>query len=144
MTLIAILLLLVFGYSLFSERLERTVLTAPLIFTAAGMMAPMLFPHLAEWRGNREVLLWVAEIGLVLLLFTDASRTELGLLKSMRALPVRLLSTGMLLTIFLGGVIALVIFQQFTLWEAGILAAILAPTDAGLGQIIVNCPRLPM
>ena len=144
MTLIAILLLLVFGYSLFSERLERTVLTAPLIFTAAGMMAPMLFPHLAEWQGNREVLLWVAEIGLVLLLFTDASRTELGLLKSMRALPVRLLSTGMLLTIFLGGVIALVIFRQFTLWEAGILAAILAPTDAGLGQIIVNCPRLPM
>jgi NhaP-type Na+/H+ or K+/H+ antiporter len=29
-------------------------------------------------------------------------------------------------------------------WEAGILAAILAPTDAGLGQIIVNSPRVPV
>jgi hypothetical protein len=26
----------------------------------------------------------------------------------------------------------------------GILAAILAPTDAGLGQVIVNSPRVPM
>ena len=38
---------------------------------------------------------------------------------------------------------ALVIFTELTLWEAGILAAILAPTDAGLGQVIVNSPRVP-
>jgi sodium/hydrogen antiporter len=31
-----------------------------------------------------------------------------------------------------------------SIWEAGILAAILAPTDAGLGQIIVNSPLVPM
>jgi Transposase IS116/IS110/IS902 family len=30
------------------------------------------------------------------------------------------------------------------LWEAGILSAILAPTDGGLGAIIVNSPRVPM
>ena len=29
-------------------------------------------------------------------------------------------------------------------WEAGILAAILAPTDAGLGQVIVNSSRVPL
>ncbi len=44
-----------------------------------------------------------------------------------------------LITLFL----ALVVFRQLSLWEAGILAAILAPTDAGLGQIIVNSPRVP-
>jgi NhaP-type Na+/H+ or K+/H+ antiporter len=37
----------------------------------------------------------------------------------------------------------MVVFTQFTIWEAGILAAILAPTDAGLGQAIVNSPRVP-
>jgi sodium/hydrogen antiporter len=54
------------------------------------------------------------------------------------------LSTGMLLTLLLGGLCALVVFRQLSIWEAGILAAILAPTDAGLGQVIVNSPRVPM
>ena len=62
----------------------------------------------------------------------------------MRNLPGRLLSVGMLLTILLGALGALVVFRQLSVLEAGILAAILAPTDAGLGQIIVNNPRVPM
>jgi NhaP-type Na+/H+ or K+/H+ antiporter len=36
------------------------------------------------------------------------------------------------------------VFPGLSMWEAGILAAILAPTDAGLGQVIVNSPRVPM
>jgi len=47
-------------------------------------------------------------------------------------------------TILLGALGALVVFGQLSVLEAGILAAILAPTDAGLGQIIVNSPRLPL
>ena len=35
-------------------------------------------------------------------------------------------------------------FPHLSIWEAGILATILAPTDAGLGQIIVNSSRVPM
>jgi NhaP-type Na+/H+ or K+/H+ antiporter len=50
----------------------------------------------------------------------------------------------MLLTILLGGVAAKLVFPKLTIWECGILAAILAPTDAGLGQVIVNSPRIPM
>ena len=80
----------------------------------------------------------------MLLLFTDASRTDLQVLQNIRNLPARLLSTGMLLTILLGALAALVVFPQLSLWEAGISAAILAPTDAGLGQVIVNSPRVPM
>ncbi|MGC1449191.1 MAG: hypothetical protein WA830_04060 [Candidatus Sulfotelmatobacter sp.] len=49
----------------------------------------------------------------------------------------------MLLTV-LGAVVARLVFPQLSIWEAGILSAILAPTDAGLGQIIVNSPRVPM
>jgi sodium/hydrogen antiporter len=55
-----------------------------------------------------------------------------------------LLSAGMLLTMVLGAAAALVVFPQLSLWEAGILAAILAPTDAGLGQVIVNSPRVSL
>ena len=66
------------------------------------------------------------------------------ILRSVGSLPVRLLSIGMLLTIALGAVVARLVFPQLSVWEAGILGAILAPTDAGLGQVVVNSPRVPM
>ena len=144
MTLIVIFIALILLYSMVSRRLERTNLTAPIVFTGAGMLALLVLPSLREQQGNLEVFMKVAEIGLVLLLFNDASRIDRQVLKSMRYLPVRLLSVGMLLTILLGALGALVVFRQLSVLEAGILAAILAPTDAGLGQIIVNSPRVPM
>jgi NhaP-type Na+/H+ or K+/H+ antiporter len=76
-------------------------------------------------------------------LFTEATHVNRSILKKNRFLPVKLLTTGLLLTIILGTLAAMVVFTQLTIWEAGILAAILAPTDAGLGQIIVNSPRVP-
>ncbi len=85
----------------------------------------------------------LAESGLVLLLFTDASRTDLRLLRGIRRLPERLLSVGLLLSIALGALAAKLLFPRLSLWEAGILGAILAPTDAGLGQVIVNTPLVP-
>jgi sodium/hydrogen antiporter len=144
MTLVSIFTGLLFLYSLVSARMERSILTAPMVFTAAGILSSLLLPGLRELKTSAGTFLWTAEVGLVLLLFTDASRTNLQLLNSLRNLPVRLLSTGMLLTILLGGLAALVVLPNLTLWEAGILAAILAPTDAGLGQVIVNSPRVPM
>jgi NhaP-type Na+/H+ or K+/H+ antiporter len=135
---------LLFLYSLLSRRLEQTILTAPIVFTVAGML---MFPALqgilrAGFTANAA--LHLAKVGLVMLLFTDASRTDLNVLRSIRNLPARLLSTGMLLTILLGAVVARLVFPHLSIWEAGILSAILAPTDAGLGQIIVNSPCVPM
>jgi len=144
MALLAILIGLIFVYGLVSGRLERTVLTSPIVFTAAGIVLLIVAPRLGEKPGSVSILLRVAEAGLVLLLFTDASRTDLKVLKSIRNLPVRLLSVGMLLTILLGGLGALVLLRALSIWEAGILAAILAPTDAGLGQVIVSNPRVPL
>ena len=102
MTLIVIFIALILLYSMVSRRLERTNLTAPIVFTGAGMLALLVLPSLREQQGNLEVFMKVAEIGLVLLLFNDASRIDRQVLKSMRNLPVRLLSVGMLLTILLG------------------------------------------
>ncbi len=144
MTIIAIFITLIFLYSLVSARLERTVATAPMVFTGAGLLASMVLSELPDRESGLGVFLRVAEVGLVLLLFTDASRTDLHVLRSIENLPARLLSVGMLLTILLGLIVAKVVLPELSLAEAGILAAILAPTDAGLGQIIVRSPRLPM
>lgn len=144
MNLIALFVTLLFVHSLVSRRLERTIITAPIVFTAAGILALQFLPAGQGERGSHELFLTVAELGLVLLLFTDASRTDLQMLRHIRNLPMRLLSVGMLLTLGLGALAARLVFPQMTWAEAGILAAILAPTDAGLGQIIVNSPRVPL
>jgi NhaP-type Na+/H+ or K+/H+ antiporter len=144
MTLLSLFIALVFFYSLVSRRLEGGIVTAPIVFTGAGILVTLSLPDTAHRQADVEVFLRVAELGLVLLLFTDASRTDLGVLKNIRNLPVRLLSAGMLLTIVLGTLGALLVFPGLSIWEAGILAAILAPTDAGLGQIIVSSPQVPL
>ena len=141
---LVIFLSLLFFYSLISRSIERTILTGPIVFTLAGMLVFVAYPRILETGINEEVLFRLAEIGLVLLLFTDASRTDLNRLRQIGNLPARLLSVGMLLTIFLGAVTARLVFPHLTIWEAGILSAVLAPTDAGLGQIIVESPRVPI
>ena len=143
MALFAVFIVLVFLHTLVSKWLESTPITVPIVFTAAGIVTFLCLPELHDRQVNLDLWLRIAETGLVMLLFTDASRTDLRILKHIRNLPVRLLSAGMLLTILLGGLGALVVFRGLSVWEAGILAAILAPTDAGLGQIIVNSPRVP-
>jgi NhaP-type Na+/H+ or K+/H+ antiporter len=141
---LAFFVLLVFFFSLVSRRLEGTIVTAPIVFTGLGMLMFSVLPWIQRAGFNATIFRRVAEIGLVLLLFTDASRTELGILRSIGSLPARLLSIGLLLSIALGTVVGRLVFPQLSVWEAGILAAILAPTDAGLGQVIVNSPRVPM
>jgi NhaP-type Na+/H+ or K+/H+ antiporter len=141
---LALFVSLLFLYSLISRRSERTIITAPIVFTTAGMLMSPALQGIPGTEVNSKIFLGIAEVGLVMLLFTDASRTDLTVLRSIRNLPARLLSTGLLLTIVLGAVVARLVFPQLSLWEAGILGAILAPTDAGLGQIIVNSPRVPM
>lgn len=144
MILTVLFLALVFSYSLVSRRLERTVITAPIVFTAAGVLIALTPPSVSGLELDRKALLLLAEIGLVMTLFTDAAHIDRSVLKGNRNLPIRLLSTGMLLTILLGAIAALVVLSGVSLLEACILAAVLAPTDAGLGQLIVNSKQVPL
>jgi NhaP-type Na+/H+ or K+/H+ antiporter len=57
-----------------------------------------------------------------------------------RALP----RMSMRLTIVLGALCAIVVLSGLSWGEADILAAILALTDAGLGQVIVSSERVPL
>jgi len=143
MTVLAVFIVLLFLYSLISAQVEKSTLTAPIAFTVAGVVITLVMAELPSGAVRTDAFLPMAELGLVLLLFTDASRIDLKLLGSMGSLPARLLSVGMVLTIALGMAVALMVFGDLSIWEAGILAAILAPTDAGLGQAIVSSPKVP-
>jgi hypothetical protein len=78
MALISILLGLVFYCSLVSRRLEEAIVTAPIVFTAPGILAFRLVPGVVNWQGNLAVFLPIAEVGLVLLLFIAAFAAGLG------------------------------------------------------------------
>ena len=88
-------------------------------------------------------MLLAAELALVLLLFTSAARIDVRRLRA-DPLSARLLGIGLPLTIALGTVVALVLFSGLEPWECAIVAAVLAPTDAALGQAVVTSPLVPL
>jgi NhaP-type Na+/H+ or K+/H+ antiporter len=140
---IAIFLILIFFFTLVSKRIEKTILTAPIIFTVAGMGVYLILPRLAEFELNNDTILLIAELTLALLLFTDATRIDLRKLLKETVIPERLLGIGMPLTILAGTVTAMLVFPGFPIWEAALLALILAPTDASLGQVVVKSNLVP-
>jgi hypothetical protein len=81
MTPLAIFVALLFLYSLVSRRLEATLLTAPIVFTVAGMLMFPALERILRFGVDQQVFLGLAEVGLVMLLFTDASRTDLNILR---------------------------------------------------------------
>ena len=85
----------------------------------------------------------IAELTLALLLFTDATHIDLRKLLKETTFPLRLLGIGMPLTILVGTIVALLLFRGFSIWEAALLAVILSPTDAGLGQVVVKNRLVP-
>ncbi len=102
MTPLAVFILLFFIYSLVSRRMEPTIVTAPILFIVAGMLTAFVLPTILRAGVKLHFLLYLAEVGLVLLLFSDANRVALSALPGVRNLPVRLLTAGMLLTILFG------------------------------------------
>src|SRR5688572_31435604 len=136
MIVFAVFVLTVFLFGLVSHRLEKTVFTAPIIFTLTGLLLYFFRPELVETDIESHVWLTLAEVALILVLFSDATRINLRSLLGSKSLPVRLLAIGMPLTILLGLVAGMLVMPGLLFWEAAILAAILAPTDAGLGEMI--------
>ena len=133
---------IVFVFALVSRRVERLNVTAPMAFIVAGMLLGA--SHLISASIDNEALLLIGSIALVLVLFTDASRINISLFRANANLPTRLLIIGLPLTIALGAVIAVLLFTNLTIWQAAIIGAVLAPTDAGLGQAIVTSERVPV
>jgi sodium/hydrogen antiporter len=138
-----VLAAVVFAFGLVSRRLEGTILTAALVFVAAGLVLGPAGLGIARFALDEHAVLFLGEIALAIVLFTDAAQTHLSALRQNEALPLRLLGVGMPLTIALGTAIAALVLTGLTFWEAAIVGVVLAPTDAALGQPVVSNPRVP-
>ncbi len=131
----------VIAFGLVSGRLASSPITMPMVFVTAGVVT--------EWLGVVDAALefttvaLLAEVALALILFSDAARIDTVALRRELGLPVRLLGIGLPLSIALGTGIVLVLLPSLDLWEAALVAAILAPTDAALGLAVVEERSVP-
>ncbi len=141
---LAAFMAVLFLFSLVSRRIETSILTAPMVFLTAGLLLGPGGIDLVTLTAERDFVLLVAEIALVLTLFSDASRINLRALKGSGDLPARLLGIGLPLTIVAGVIAGVLLFSDLTLLEAGILACLLAPTDAALGEAIISSKKVPL
>ncbi len=135
---VALIALAIVAYAVVSGPAEHSPVTPPMVFLALGALAASLL------QIEVGVLDGLAELTLVLVLFTDASRIDLSCLRREGSLPMRLLGIGMPLTIGLGAAVAVLLFPSFGWAEALLLSAVLAPTDAALGQAVVSNPSVPV
>jgi NhaP-type Na+/H+ or K+/H+ antiporter len=141
--LVAILLCILAAAAI-SRRIQGTILTLPMLYAAFGLLLGDLGLGLIRADVESEGIRLIAELTLVLVLASDASRINLRGLVRDHTLPLRLLGISLPLTIVLGTVVAGLMFGVLSFWEAAILAVILTPTDASLGQAVVSNPRVPV
>jgi NhaP-type Na+/H+ or K+/H+ antiporter len=139
----AILILAIFvaGFCMIAKRLSATIVTAPMVFLAFGFLMSetgMLDHEVAE-----KGLHIVAELALIVLLFLDAAQINLKALFKEHPWPMRMLLIGLPLSMVLGTFAAWVFMPGWPIFALALIAAILAPTDAALGQAVVTNPVVP-
>jgi sodium/hydrogen antiporter len=140
LALISAALLLVAGVS---RRLTDTPFTPAMAFVLIGLLVGPLIIDEVTLAPTSAAVRTLAEATLAVVLFADASRIKLHVLRREYAVPLRLLAIGLPLTIAVGAVLAAGILGHLNGAEAVVLAVLLAPTDAALGQAVVTEPRLP-
>jgi sodium/hydrogen antiporter len=131
------------AYAAVSKRLDGTAVTGAILFTAIGLVAGADSVGLVDPNVTSEPVKVLAEATLAIVLFGDASRIDLHALRDEVSIPARLLGIGLPLTIVAGFGAALVLLGSLPWPEALLLAIVLAPTDAALGQAVVTMPTLP-
>src|SRR3954465_1808793 len=140
---LALIALALLGVAAVSRRLAGTPITPAILFVAFGLLVGPEVLDGINLASSSATVRALAGVALALVLFSDASRIALGALRRTVGVPVRLLGIGLPLTIALGAVAAAAVFGELTVGEAVILAVVLAPTDAALGQAVVTEPRVP-
>ncbi len=141
---LALVALVLLGFAAVSARLEGTPITAAMVFTAAGLVLGVEALGLVDPDADGLAVKTLTEATLAVVLFSDASRIDLRALRSELGVPARLLGIGLPLTLLAGFVAALVLLDELRWPEALVLAVVLAPTDAALGQAVVTLKRLPV
>ncbi len=136
--------LLIFIFGLFSRLAERSPVSAPMFFLAVGILVSPVGLNLYHMEFEGEVVKLVAEITLIVILFVDASMIRYDRLgKVLAGIPARLLLVGLPLTMIFGSLVLWLLFPGMNIWLVVMVALILSPTDAALGQAVIKSERVP-
>ncbi|MFA3920864.1 cation:proton antiporter [Ruegeria hyattellae] len=129
-------------FAMIAQRLSLTSVTAPMVFLAIGFVLSV--SGLVSEHQGHTLLHPVAEVTLVVLLFLDAAQTDLVALRKRHIWPTRMLLVGLPVSIVLGAAAGLLLLPTWPFVAVALLAAVLAPTDAALGQAVVTNPNVPI
>jgi NhaP-type Na+/H+ or K+/H+ antiporter len=141
---LAVLALLIFLFSVVAGRIEHSYISGPIVFVVSGfVMGPMVLGWFEGDVTNTEFRV-IADLTLALILFIDAAHADLSILKRQIRIPSRMLLIGLPGVIALGFGLAVLMFDQLSLYEAAILATILAATDAALGKAVITNKAVPV
>jgi len=140
---LAVIAAVVVAYAAVARWLDRTPVTAAIFFVSCGLVLGNEGLGWLDFGAASKPVRVLAEATLTLVLFADASRIDFAALRREYLVPVRLLGIGLPLTILAGWGVGALAFGKLSLGEALLLAIILAPTDAALGQAVVTDQRLP-
>jgi len=139
---LALMATLIAAFALVSQKSTRSHLTMPMIFVGAGWVTAT--QGWVELDLEIEGITLLGEFTLAVILFSDAVRINVPALTKEYQLPLRLLGIGMPLTVLAGTVLASLLIPELSIWEAALVGSILAPTDAALGQAVVDDPSVPL
>jgi NhaP-type Na+/H+ or K+/H+ antiporter len=131
------------AFAAVSGRLRGSALTPAILFAGVGFLLGNEVLDTIGSGVDGGSIRRLAEVTLALVLFSDAASLDSRKLSSEALFPARLLGIGLPLTIVFGSGIALWLFPDLLFFEAIVLAVLLAPTDAALGQTVVSDKRLP-
>ncbi len=136
--------LLIFSFGLFSRLAEQRHITGPMFFMTVGILASSLLFNLFEIHYEMEPVKLVAELALTLILFIDATLIDRGFLRTPPAkTSARLLLIGLPLTMLAGTGLGALMFGSVGIISIVLMALILSPTDAALGQAVVKSKDVP-
>ncbi|MDH3718846.1 MAG: cation:proton antiporter, partial [Planctomycetota bacterium] len=142
--ILTVLAAFAFFYSVVASRLERSPVSGAVVYLFVGLLCGPYGLKIIELNVDGEGLKRLAEFTLALVLFSDSANADLSVLRRVERIPVRLLLVGLPLTIAAGfGVGYLMFGHHLTLFEIALLATMLAPTDAALGQAVVTNESVP-
>jgi len=136
--------LLIFIFGLVSKLSSKSIVTAPMFFVGVGVMISSFGLGLFHIKADTQMVKFVAELTLIIILFVDGSLLKLVHLRdTLSGISGRLLLIGLPLTAILGSLFGMLIFPEWGVWSILLLALILSPTDAALGQAVVKSKAVP-
>lgn len=143
--LLILFALLIFTFGLVSRFAERNWITGPMVFMTVGILGSSLvfgFLHVTPDMGPVKL---VAELALTLVLFIDATMIDRKVFTGeSKRIPIRLLLIGLPLTMIFGTALGVWMFDGVSIWAIMLMAFILSPTDAALGQAVVKSEGVPL